>query len=79
MVLMEPRFRYTHIPGRGFPHLFDAPYLSVPRGGFKPVHSWCAARFGPPGREARWIGNMIGATIWIRDDQDAAEFRIRWS
>lgn len=78
----EPRFVYVfhEEDPDGHVHMFDSEDFHLDHAHFRCVREWCWVNFGDAGfaEKNRWASTGKGDTIWIRHDDDAVAFRLRW-
>ncbi|RYD42050.1 MAG: hypothetical protein EOP83_33180 [Verrucomicrobiaceae bacterium] len=43
---------------------------------FDLIRAWCREQWGEESLDGVWVGR--GTTIWVRDDNPAMEFKLRW-
>jgi hypothetical protein len=77
VVLMS--FRYVYAPDErdGQCHQFDL-IPTAASATFVEAYDWCYTLWDEPGTDTRWYLSRSLEMIWIRDEADAFEFRLRW-
>lgn len=62
----------------GFKHEFWARNDFPSREETESIIAWCRDHFGPSDFDGRWVTSGNAATVWIRHQRDAFEFKLRW-